>query len=159
VFIAATSQPTHSPTIATPQSLTDWGVAIAVLLWGGRKLLEMWQESQEKTAKLNDSLIDDLRAKEKQFVQEQGDVLKEVALLQKHFLSELKALHSATTELNAGYQMNLSQMRRETAVVVMEVRESHKAIADELTLINNRCNAIHRRLDETESKSDSIKSA
>ncbi|NJR38552.1 MAG: hypothetical protein HC781_06495 [Leptolyngbyaceae cyanobacterium CSU_1_4] len=134
--------------ISPPKSISDWGMAIAILVFVSKELLAIWKRKDEAESKLTESLIQDLRAKEKGFVQEQGDVLKEIFLLQKKFLEEIKTLSKAAAALNTGYQISLTQMQRETAVVVVEVRQSHQQILEHLSAIETQLRALHRRLDE-----------
>lgn len=115
--ITLASAPAEVPHPA-PQSITDWGIAIAVMAIVGRELWNLLKHKDQAEAVLTTQLIDDLRGSNQRLLQQNADAIDRLVVIFDQQAESLKGTRQLLHEIRVENSTN----RRDVAAIIMELR-------------------------------------
>ncbi len=134
--------PSNPPAIPGPNSnFLDWGIAIAVLMFIVREAVSFFKKKDEEDSQLTNTLIQDLRNTNQGLLQKQIDILVELRESQENESGSLTRMEKAIREMMVQYQAEAQVQKRDSTLMLVEVRE-------QLTVIRLQLDALHKRLDK-----------
>lgn len=152
LYIAQASEP---PISAPPRSLSpaaEYGLlgvlvfaAVPVVAKAAKEMFGWFRTKDEAEAHLTNTLIQDLRETNRSLGQQQNSILLDLKGIQEQTSKTIEKLEHSLTVMTARYDQESQALKRDSTLMLVEVRE-------QLILIKGQTEAIHRRMDEAEEK-------